>query len=365
MGLCASNGMTEEEQKKAKEEAALSKKIDEQNVKDLQEDSRVCKLLLLGAGESGKSTLFKQISTIYGEGFTQKQLNQYLPSIHQLTITSMKILVDQSSVLNDRFGTLTQSDVKESVDFFRALPDEVSVLDPEIAKHVKILWNDPGIQKTYTLRSHFQLLDSCAYFFTRVDKCAAESYEPSYEDVIRCRVRTTGIVETKFEIASHKFLLVDVGGQRNERKKWIHSFEGVTAVIFVASLSEYDQTLFEDNSVSRITESLNLFEEVLNMKWFLNHPVLLFLNKRDLFEEKIKKVPLNNVFPEFTGGADYALAAEFMERKFLERGTADRRNQIYSHVVCATDQDNVAHVFNDVKDIIIRGALQGSGLGVI
>jgi len=160
-------------------------------------------------------------------------------------------------------------------------------------------------------------------------------------------------------------LLVDVGGQRNERKKWIHSFEGVTAVIFVASLSEYDQTLFEDNSVSRITESLNLFEEVLNMKWFLNHPVLLFLNKRDLFLEKIKKVALSDVFPEFSGGDDYALAAEFMERKFLERGTAERRNQIYSHVVCATDQDNVAHVFNDVKDIIIRGALQGSGLGVI
>jgi len=365
MGLCASSGMTEEEAKKAREEAARSKEIDQQNVRDLQEDSRVCKLLLLGAGESGKSTLFKQISTIYGEGFTQKQLNQYLPSIHQLTITSMKILVDQSIHLHERFNTMSSSDVKESVDFFRALPDEVSVLDPDIARHVKILWTDSGIQKTYTLRSHFQLLDSCSYFFQRVDRCAAENYEPSYEDVIRCRVRTTGIVETRFEIASHKFLLVDVGGQRNERKKWIHSFEGVTAVIFVASLSEYDQTLFEDNSVSRITESLNLFEGVLNMKWFLNHPVLLFLNKRDLFLEKIKKVALSDVFPEFSGGDDYALAAEFMERKFLERGTAERRNQIYSHVVCATDQDNVAHVFNDVKDIIIRGALQGSGLGVI
>jgi len=151
MGLCASSGMTEEEAKKAREEAARSKEIDQQNVRDLQEDSRVCKLLLLGAGESGKSTLFKQISTIYGEGFTQKQLNQYLPSIHQLTITSMKILVDQSIHLHERFNTMTSSDVKESVDFFRALPDEVSVLDPDIARHVKILWTDLGIQKTYTL----------------------------------------------------------------------------------------------------------------------------------------------------------------------------------------------------------------------
>jgi GTPase SAR1 family protein len=204
-----------------------------------------------------------------------------------------------------------------------------------------------------------------AYFLDKIDKCAAESYEPTYEDVIRCRVRTTGIVETRFEIGGHKFLLVDVGGQRNERKKWIHSFEGVTAVIFVASLSEYDQTLFEDNSVSRIVESLNLFEEVIKMKWFLNHPVLLFLNKRDLFEEKLKQTPLSSVFSDFNGGASYELAAQYMERKFLERASDDRRKQIYSHVVCATDQNNVAHVFNDVKDIIIRGALENSGLGAV
>jgi guanine nucleotide-binding protein G(i) subunit alpha len=321
---------------------------------------------LLGAGESGKSTLFKQISTIYGEGFTQKQLNQYQPSIHQLIISSIKTLAEQSQALADKHNTaVVDQDLQESIRFVKDIPEDASALDADMAKHIKLLWADPGIKKTYQLRANFQLLDSAAYFFDRLDRCAAEAYEPSYEDVIRCRVRTTGIVETRFEIGGHKFLLVDVGGQRNERKKWIHSFEGVTAVIFVASLSEYDQTLFEDNSVSRIVESLNLFDEVLKMKWFLNHPVLLFLNKRDLFEEKLKSVPLSKMFPDFAGGADYQQAAQYMERKFLERASDERRKQIYSHVVCATDQNNVAHVFNDVKDIIIRGALENSGLGVV
>eukprot|EP00475_Leptophrys_vorax_P029364 TRINITY_DN4304_c0_g1_i1.p1 TRINITY_DN4304_c0_g1~~TRINITY_DN4304_c0_g1_i1.p1 ORF type:complete len:362 (-),score=102.76 TRINITY_DN4304_c0_g1_i1:115-1200(-) len=361
MGLCVSAGLTEEEAKQAKEAAAISRKIDEQNVKDLQEDSRVCKLLLLGAGESGKSTLFKQITTIYGPGFSQVEINQYIPAIHQSTIVSMKVLVEQTEL---RMAEISHA-IAGSVNYFKALPDETCVLDRDIAKHIKILWNDPEIVKTYTLRSNFQLVDSCAYFFARVDRLSAENYEPNYEDMIRCRTRTTGIIETRFEVSSYKFLLVDVGGQRNERKKWIHCFEGVTAVIFVASLSEYDQLLFEDVSVGRLTEALNLFEEVLNLKCFKNHPVMLFLNKKDLFEEKIKKIPLENFFAEYTGGADYAEAAAFMERKFLERGAADRRNQIYSHIVCATDQDNVAHVFNDVKDIIIRGALQRSGLGVL
>ena len=48
--------------------------------------------------------------------------------------------------------------------------------------------------------------------------------------------------------------MVDVGGQRSERRKWIHCFENVTSIIFLVALSEYDQILFEsDNEVSTDT----------------------------------------------------------------------------------------------------------------
>jgi len=40
--------------------------------------------------------------------------------------------------------------------------------------------------------------------------------------------------------------MFDVGGQRSERKKWIHCFEGVTAIIFIVAMSEYDLMLAED-----------------------------------------------------------------------------------------------------------------------
>jgi len=43
--------------------------------------------------------------------------------------------------------------------------------------------------------------------------------------------------------------LCDIGGQRSERKKWIHCFEGVTAIIFLVALSEYDLSLAEDQEV--------------------------------------------------------------------------------------------------------------------
>jgi guanine nucleotide-binding protein subunit alpha len=47
--------------------------------------------------------------------------------------------------------------------------------------------------------------------------------------------------------------MFDVGGQRSERKKWIHCFENVTSIIFCVALSEYDQVLLEESNQVRLT----------------------------------------------------------------------------------------------------------------
>ena len=95
--------------------------------------------------------------------------------------------------------------------------------------------------------------------------------------------------------------MVDVGGQRSERKKWIHCFQDVTAVIFCVALSEYDLKLYEDETVNRMHESIKLFDEICNSRWFAETSIILFLNKSDLFREKIAKVNLNVCFPDYQG----------------------------------------------------------------
>lgn len=92
-----------------------------------------------------------------------------------------------------------------------------------------------------------------------------------------------------------------MGGQRSERKKWIHCFSGVTAVLFCCAMSEYDLKLYEDETVNRMDESLKLFEEICNSKWFLETAVILFLNKSDIFREKITKTDLSVCFPNYKG----------------------------------------------------------------
>merc|ERR1712129_31638 len=110
--------------------------------------------------------------------------------------------------------------------------------------------------------------DSCAHFFDAVSRIASANYLPSDLDILLVRKRTTGIIEEHFTIKGTKFHIFDVGGQRNERKKWIHCFEGVTAVIFVASLSSYNEVLLEDENVIVMSEEINLFDQICNSRWF-------------------------------------------------------------------------------------------------
>lgn len=84
------------------------------------------------------------------------------------------------------------------------------------------------------------------YYYSDLDRLFSPGYQPSDADILRCRNKTTGIIETAFPLQDRTYRIFDVGGQRSERKKWIHCFENVTAVLFIVALSGYDACLVED-----------------------------------------------------------------------------------------------------------------------
>uniref|UniRef100_A0A672ZZJ5 Guanine nucleotide-binding protein subunit alpha n=1 Tax=Sphaeramia orbicularis TaxID=375764 RepID=A0A672ZZJ5_9TELE len=135
--------------------------------------------------------------------------------------------------------------------------------------------------------------------------------------------------------------MVDVGGQRSERRKWIHCFENVTSIMFLVALSEYDQVLVESDNENRMEESKALFRTIITYPWFQNSSVILFLNKKDLLEEKIMYSHLVDYFPEFDG-----------PQRDAQAGRDDKI--IYSHFTCATDTENIRFVFAAVKDTILQ-----------
>jgi len=335
--------------------SARSQEIDAQLKKDKQKIENEVKLLLLGAGESGKSTIVKQMKICYQDGYTKDEREAFREIIYSNAIQSMKVLINNAQKLGIE---LSSSESKSRAE--RVLDLSGDAWSQEIGKDIETLWSDEGIQQTFKRKREYQLNDSAHYYFEEIRRIYALNYVPTEQDVLRSRVRTTGIVETSFFFGGLQFRMFDVGGQRNERKKWIHCFQGVTAVIFCVALSEYDQTLYEDESQNRMTESLLLFDEICNSRWFTDTSIILFLNKTDLFKEKILKVNLNICFPEYDGGCNYEHATSFITQKFLELNKSEVK-QIYPHLTCATNTDNIRFVFNAVKDIILQNNLRLSG----
>ena len=231
---------------------------------------------------------------------------------------------------------------------------------------MKALWEDPGIQKTWERRSEYQIVESMKYYFDALDRIMLPSYMATQQDILLSRVLTSGIVTERYEIDQSQFEMYDVGGQRNERKKWIHCFDDVTAVIFVAALSEYDQKLFEDANTNRMVEALNLFDEIANNRYFRGSSMILFLNKRDLFEGKIERVAIDTVdcFSDYKKEdpsiSNYDAGIQYFLGKFLARSKTEEK-AIYHHITCATDTENVEVVFNACKDIILRDNLKDTG----
>ncbi|XP_029973917.1 guanine nucleotide-binding protein G(i) subunit alpha [Salarias fasciatus] len=347
----------------AEDKAAVerSKMIDKNLREDREKSSREVKLLLLGAGESGKSTIVKQMKIIHEDGYSEEECKQYKVVVYSNTIQSIMAIIRAMGQLKIDFGEAARADDARQL-FALASSAEEGVMSAELTGVIRRLWNDGGVQACFDRSREYQLNDSAAYYLNDLERICQPSYIPTQQDVLRTRVKTTGIVETHFTFKDLYFKMFDVGGQRSERKKWIHCFEGVTAIIFCVALSDYDLVLAEDEEMNRMHESMKLFDSICNNKWFTLTSIILFLNKKDLFEEKIGRSPLTICYPEYSGGHAYEEAAAYIQCQFEDLNKRKDTKEIYTHFTCATDTKNVQFVFDAVTDVIIKINLREIGL---
>nr|XP_051714861.1 guanine nucleotide-binding protein subunit alpha-14 isoform X2 [Oryctolagus cuniculus] len=305
-----------------------------------------------GTGESGKSTFIKQMRIIHGSGYSDEDRKGFTKLVYQNIFTAMQAMIRAMDTL--RIPYVCEQN-KENAQLIREVEvDRVSALSGDQVEAIKQLWRDPGVQECYDRRREYQLSDSAKYYLTDIDRIAMPSFVPTQQDVLRVRVPTTGIIEYPFDLENIIFRMVDVGGQRSERRKWIHCFESVTSIIFLVALSEYDQVLAECNNENRMEESKALFKTIITYPWFLNSSVILFLNKKDLLEEKIMYSHLISYFPEYTGPKQDVKAARDFILKLYQDQNPDKEKVIYSHFTCATDTENIRFVFAAVKDTILQ-----------
>ncbi|XP_076169600.1 G protein alpha q subunit isoform X1 [Ptiloglossa arizonensis] len=376
----------------AKEQKRINQEIERQLRKDKRDARRELKLLLLGTGESGKSTFIKQMRIIHGSGYSDDDKRGFIKLVYQNIFMAMQSMIRAMDLLKIEYG---QSSNIEKAELVRVVDFEtVTTFESPYVEAIKDLWADSGIQECYDRRREYQLTDSAKYYLSDLERIEKSDFLPTEQDILRARAPTTGIIEYPFDLDSIIFRMVDVGGQRSERRKWIHCFENVTSIIFLVALSEYDQILFESENENRMEESKALFKTIITYPWFQHSSVILFLNKKDLLEEKIMYSHLVDYFPEYdgpkqqdvparefilkvylstnpdpdrmcyshftcaTGQPRDALAArEYILRMFVDLNP-DTEKIIYSHFTCATDTENIRFVFAAVKDTILQSNLK-------
>ncbi|KAJ6245568.1 guanine nucleotide-binding protein g(o) subunit alpha [Anaeramoeba flamelloides] len=336
--------------KKRQQEKKKNKNINKQLVDEKKNEKNEFKMLLLGTGDSGKSTFVKQMQILYKGGFNTKIVDLYRNIIRINLKQHMKILLKASADLKIQLP-------KESViiqnKFLDLIKNSPVMWNDKIIEMIKQLWEQPQIKECYKSRHHFQLPDSSAYFFDKIDEIAKEDYQPTRDDILNCRIPTTGVKELSFNVKNYIWNLVDVGGQRSERRKWIHHFEDVDILIFVIALDSYSQKLFEEHSVNRMTECLSVFEQTVNNEFFKKKRLVILLNKIDLFKEKLKKVKIKEAFPDYEGENDFEHTSEYFKNKFLDIVNQKKRS-VSTHLTCGTDTVMIEKIFDDIRVSIME-----------
>jgi len=352
--------------------ASKSKQIDKMIKSDQRKIQQEVKVLLLGAGESGKSTFLKQMKIIHGVVFETDELKELRRNIYQNCIKGMRVLVDAQRKLKIKLDNPINSQFGDQIllfDNFAAVNNENF---SDFRKLLKSLWSDSGIQEAFERRAEYQLTDSMGYFYDHIDRISVADYVPTQQDILYCRKTTKGVHEFRLNISNVPFLFVDVGGQRTQRQKWLQCFDKVTAILFLASSSEFDQKLLEDKTMNRVEESRNIFDTIVNHIVFKDVSTILFLNKMDLLEDKVvrKKVDISKYFEEEFSDIDQV-------RKHVQKFNGDPLNlqdvknfilylfvtkqkfihsqrPIYHHFTTAVNTKNIQYVFTSVKETILR-----------
>ncbi|KZP14759.1 G-alpha-domain-containing protein [Athelia psychrophila] len=240
---------------------------------------------------------------------------------------------------------------------------------------IKALWTDRTVQAVLVKRG-VRLEDSPGFFLDDLERILSPTYEPTDEDVLRARLRTVGVQEYSFVLEQGQndvvraadrqvgriWKMLDVGGARTMREKWYPYFDDLNAIIFLAPISCFDETLEEDPRVNRIHDSLMLWKGICGSTLLNNVQFILLLNKYDLLSRKLKHTEAKVVdyFPEFRETQDVNRVAGFFRSKFkqvLKMSLLPTRI-FFAHMTSATDHKTTAQIMRVVREGILRENLR-------
>ncbi|EJD01920.1 G-alpha-domain-containing protein [Fomitiporia mediterranea MF3/22] len=243
-------------------------------------------------------------------------------------------------------------------------PDSIAIA--RAAMDMKALWRDKVVREIIRERK-VKLLDCADFFLHEIERVASLRYTPSDDDVIRARLRTVGVQEHSLVFDSgpepgREWLIYDVGGSRSLRAQWPAYFDDVHAIIFLAPINCFDERLVEDVRVNRLDDSMQLWKMVCSNKLLARTELVLFLNKCDLLDRKLKNgVRFGDFVKSYGDGEnDAAPVGKFLRAKFMEvcKHYSKEHRGLHVHFTSVIDTQATAKTLAAVQDGILRSNLR-------
>ncbi|KAG9126218.1 hypothetical protein FRC07_004413 [Ceratobasidium sp. 392] len=275
-----------------------------------------------------------------------------------------------TSVINGRTSTSQRSEVLEEED-----DDDPAITLQACAADMKQIWTSAIIQD-YLKEHGLFMEEQSGFFLNDIERITAKGYVPTDDDILRTRVKTIAPTETILPNLEPglEWRLYDVGGARRQRAKWAPFFDDMDLIIVLVPVSAFDQQLAEDKSINRLRDSFELWIELCQTKALHHIPILLFLNKCDLLDKKLKAgirlgdfllsyadkpnelKKVLNFAPELVLGAD--LSKRFAALR--KDSTAPTSTPYYIHHTSVVDTATTHTVIAYVRDRIILGQMRES-----
>ena len=249
------------------------------------------RLLLLGPGGVGKSTLFRQIKLHQTEGFTEVELQDGSHSIRSMLHATLTILM-RNDIVQDALSPEARNECEDALMDIQDI--QLASNQQKLHQLIKKYWQTNGVRKALKHvkigKHHEAYLSSnewLQYWIDEADRVLKAGFVPTNDDMLKLRRPTSGVQELHFTMRGEDFVLVDVGGQTHEMKTWEQELEkDIGGLVFMVSLADFDRV--GKHTTSRLIEGIAVLEDVLQQSAALQKlPLVCMMNKVDLFEERM------------------------------------------------------------------------------
>jgi guanine nucleotide-binding protein G(i) subunit alpha len=260
-----------------------SESVDAEIAQDRIRARNDIKILLFGSGNSGsvrhpifyrfvlahthtygeQSNILEQMRNIAHGSYTREERESFKRIIFANAVQRMRTILDSLPLLE--LTVLPENVALQLTVLSLPFQTKTGTLPADVIGAIVGLWEDPSIRQAINAPGELLSEDLAAaiYCFNSVDRMASPEYMLTDEDILHSRVGNGGIIEVVLSTGELTYTIYNASPLRSARRKWIPCFEQVTAIVFVASLADYDQVLYE-SAVSHRSMCSSTWSDVIS-----------------------------------------------------------------------------------------------------